>query len=322
MLIHKSYGKQVTDASYFDKGNMLEVLLSNENLFPQIFTVLNSDKPDPSSKAYKVIHKFIDDNPDLPDLHNSEEYLLELCNQEEIGGKTWKDERKLKAIYKYLPYYQELQRAKDKIIVDPNDYDEANTCATIMKEHEHTRDIIQSISHHQTIVEGEINDVLCKGLLDGLLVNDTEVPIKINEYTLNPKSIAIIDFKSVYGSTNNFDYNLITQRYDLQASFYTELTMQTFPEYTVQDFLFIVGSMNPTYNIPVIRQVTPRMFLGGKYGWDRDYNPCNRFDTNKFKLGFMDGLDIYKHHVEQEQWEMSPHIFTNKGFIKTELHEA
>jgi len=243
MLINKNYGKEVKDAAYFDKGNMLEVLLSDEDLF-------------------------------------------------------------------------------DKIIVDPSDYNEASLCAEVMKTHEHTKDIIENTVHHQTIVEGQIAGVVCKGLLDGLLINDTQVPIHIGGYKLKPKHLSIIDFKSVYGSTNKFDYNIISQRYDIQAGFYKELTEQTFPDYTVQDFLFVAGSMNPTYNIPVVRQVTDKMLLGAKYGWDRDYNPCNRFSTNKFKLGYMDGIDIYKEHLEQAQWEMSPHIFTNKGFIKNELHEA
>lgn len=205
---------------------------------------------------------YIDGNLD-PNLELNVEQVCEIADELGLFGGV-KDHDKRIAKFNIDVFWNYLKSRKDaigKTILSIDIKGEAEESIEIIKGHEKTKDVFylsgdeEGINQMQLI--GSIRGVLTKVMLDRVVINH------------RVRTIAAYDLKCTDMRQVNFPYWFIKMKYYLQASLYNAmLTMwaaENYPEYTVEQFRFIVYSRSDKY--PFIWKVSDSMLENGLFGY-------------------------------------------------------
>jgi len=193
----------------------------------------------------------------------AEEVILDLVKELNLFGSI-KDESKIIAKFDTDLFWNYIQTKIDSIgktVLSISIKSEAEEALLIIKSHEKTKDIFYLSGDEEGInqmqLTGSIRGVLTKVMLDRVVINH------------KTKTIAAYDLKCTDMRQVNFPYWFIKMKYYLQASLYNAmLTMwaaENYPEYTVEQFRFIVYSRSDKF--PFIWKVSDSMLENGLFGY-------------------------------------------------------
>lgn len=204
-------------------------------------------------------------------------------------------------------YYDLLLEIKNtgKTLISYDFYMKVKATAENLKNHTFTKKYFDKNSKYKILFQVpllfKVDDIECKCLLDLLIIDDEN------------KKIYPLDLKSTGDYVNNFKSNFIKWNYYLQASFYTEGVIQNYPDYSVDNFKFIVIS-SLEINKPLIYKCSDNDLLCGKKGG-------KLLPFNKKIKGYEELIRDYKWHIENDLWEYPREIYENEGEVELDIFE-
>lgn len=241
------------------KGNLLDTVVTNFQLFDQLYYVEDFKRPtDEVTKIFQ--HGFKNRATDNFDT----DFLLDIVKAFNYQAK-WKNETLVeKVIVPNKDYWDALLRAEGKIVITPEEKAEALLIKDILLGNPNFDWIFKETFTEEPIfqkplyytlrfpIDGEIASFDVKGLPD----------IMVFDYT--NKLIKIVDLKKTGVSRAEFPYIAKKFRYDLQSSFYKELVQKCYPDYEVEGSYWLVVPNN--INKPYLHKVSEFDYEVGKWG--------------------------------------------------------
>lgn len=259
-------------STYLDRGQALDLLVSSGSIkFDEVYT----EEPVPPTRGdrYKIIKAYLD-GQDYEAVHESckikasAQDIINCIDLEPAWGR-------------YAKKYKQILE-EGKIMLTPEDKTKVYNAYVKLLKDAHTRELIHSLEHeYQIALYGEIDGVLCKGLIDILKVD------KVN------KEITPYDLKTTSDYTLDFPRSYYKYRYDIQGAFYQELIRLNYPDYKVNNFRFIVVSLEKN-DQPYIFEMSDEELFGARNG-------KTRFD--KYYKGYRDLIEDYKYHKKTGNWD-------------------
>lgn len=336
-----NYAKKQSDA--MDLGSLVDCKITTPEEFEAQFAVIPNKPGDKPKQIVDHIFETGQANAGFGAL--DKEYLFSLMNMFEYRTtyKDLRDERRFEFFKNdVFNYYTERLANKVKTIVDESDVELADRIATSIKNGRFTapfHNLPFGIKvHNQVVITWTTTGLACKALLDRVLENTTDNPIPIGSYVLPGKSVIIIDYKTMQGKVSRFSKQMWKYRYDIQGSFYSYGTNQWIahnkPDVSLADFFFIVESTTSP-GTPMVYRLSDIDKEIGRWGATKTYEgwiPAgfpNRTDFDRLAndfdldvLGWEQALNLYKWHLENEEWEYSMSTVLSNGIVETKQYET
>ena len=198
-------------------------------------------------------------------------------------------------------YHDFLQMAEGKKIISYEMYKDVLKAINTLKIHDFTSVYFNEPREgveikYQVPILFKVDGNECKALLDVLVIDHEK------------KLIYPIDLKSTGEYINMFPSSFLKWKYYLQASFYSYGVKQLYPDYTVDNFKFIVISSQQLTK-PLVYTCTDEDLLVGEKGG------LNRF-TNKKVKGWRQLYEDYLWHLNNDLWEYPKEVYENNGEIE------
>lgn len=194
-------------------------------------------------------------------------------------------------------YINALYESKNKTVLSPRTYEDAIEAIRILKTHDKTRDIFNPSSDIEAI-----DQLKLQGDVDGQEVKIMMDRLHINHKT---KTITPYDLKCTDIRLQSFLFIFMKMKYYLQSSLYsyilTQWAKETYPDYVVEEFRFVVYSRSDKY--PAIWVVSDTWLNKGFYGFT-DYK------NSKVK-GVKELLNDYYYYMETNQFEIERDFIEN-----------
>ena len=210
-------------------------------------------------------------------------------------------------------YYNTLMNKPEGILVSQDLYDRAVAMAEALLTDERCSKYIVPGSFEnsdylfQFPIYWQFNGILCKSLLDNLIVDHEN------------KTIQPIDIKTTGDGVYDFSYSFIKWRYYIQASFYTYAVEywkssldasemyqgKNISDYLVLPFKFIVASKMFISEPPLVWTVDQETLQMGAHG--------TTLATGRKIKGFIELLEELKWHKETNSWEHKKEVYQQGG---------
>ena len=225
----------------------------------------------------------------------------------EIGyGQSWKPETLVKKVVDQGGnYLKKLWETVGYKIITQDEYNEAMLIIDMLKYHPFTEHILNVKGNKDYEVFSQeplfatIGGIKYKGLLDHLIVNHKD------------KQVYPYDLKTT--SSNKFASDVVKYRYYLQAALYRDLVEQNYPQYTIDNFTFIVARRG-NINNPLLYECTDGDI---KMGRDGGVNP----NTGKWIKGYKQLAEEYYWHQKHDKWDDPKEIYDKNGVITLDLFQ-
>lgn len=224
---------------------------------------------------------------------------------------NWKPETKIKKISEEGEmYWFELCESEGKNILSIEQYSKIMSIITQLITHEYTKELFVHDAHedayYQMPIYFEVEGVLCKALLDMVIVNH------------ETKEVIPYDIKTIGDYTKFFDYQSFKRRYDIQAAWYSEGLYQwminNYPDYNLCTFRFIVASTTQKCD-PLVFTTTVSFLNAGKFGFMKEQtyfvNGEEVYADAVYK-GWKQLIEEYKWH-EENSWSCDYEAFHHNG---------
>jgi len=273
-------------------GDLLDTLLLQPEELDNKFYFKPIEKPKPQLQdlADFIINKY-NKNP-------ANEEILELSKDLNLFGRQ-KDETRLKTfdVDEFWNYIEAKREANGKTVFSPKTLDDANTAIAILKTHEKTSHLFKESDDIEHIDQLKlctiIDDMEVKGMLDKVILNHKE------------KIITPYDLKATDVKQRSFPYIFNKMKYYLQSSLYHRMIVdwakEYYPDYTVEEFKFIVYSRADRY--PFVWVVSDSVLNNGFYGYT-DYK------EKKIK-GVVELLTEYYYYMNSENFIIEKEFVEN-----------
>lgn len=197
-----------------------------------------------------------------PRLDEFKDLVLESCNNHSYQS-NWKDETRVNKILENYSYWEELVESNGKTILTTEDKRLIDEITTNFLNSDSTNKYFTTFADdieilNQLHIDFQIDDVECKALLDGVIVNHFD------------KTLQPYDIKTIGDKVINFPKSLRRHNYQIQAAWYTEALNQwkknsKFEKYKILNFDFLVEStVEPGY--PMVFTCDDELLYIGKYG--------------------------------------------------------
>jgi hypothetical protein len=320
-------------------GSAVDVLLLTPSVFDDLFYVMREEYP--SDTVVKVIdetHKLmilneLEANEDLSTFKQQIWDALELIpyHDNRKNEDCEDDFRVNKIIREGSAFWKALIKSEGKTQISPEEKANAEEIVLSLQSHPHTIDyFINDEDHIQTLYQVPIyfehKTVPCRALLDMIIINH-------KDKTLQP-----IDLKTMGDSTGMFKTSAKRYRYDIQAAWYNlalrffrlketvpyGLGERSLTDYRILPFKFIVESTKYP-GCPLVYSCTLQDMIGGRFGFDKEqtiaYTEGERtVVANNYRIeGFEKGVELYKWHMEHDEWEYDRKVIENNGHLPLEL---
>ena len=199
-------------------------------------------------------------------------------------------------------YFLDLKNAGTRTVLDMTEYDLILNVVNSLSTNTATADYFKTNQpegikiYNQFGIVFMYRDVLCKALLDMVVINEID------------KTITPVDLKTTSKPTYDFDKAVRERRYDVQAAWYTLALEElikvdpNFMGYTILPFKFIAESTT-TPGMPLVLTCDEELLNIGRYGELEGYVGNSDGTQNEliFKreiLGFEQMLHLYLHYEE------------------------
>ena len=281
-------------AKHFLIGGGVDTLLTDFNSFDNKYISFSGKVA--GDKADLVLRKLVEYSLDLETI--SDDYLQNVCHIE--GFYTnWKGASHRKELLKNKEYFEFLQKANGKVILDTKSYDAIFKTYYRIINGKYTKPFIDNMCNNsklrvypQFALVANIMGIQYKGLLDYCIFND------------ETSTITIVDAKTLWKHSNQFPKQYEWLRYGLQAAGYYLLVKELFPLYQNVEYKFIVESTNEKLTSPVIYEVSPELMFEELYG-----------NTDKRKIGFSELISTYLFHNYTDEWIYDKNVIDSNGII-------
>lgn len=303
---------KVYDNSGIRFGSLADILLLSSGEFEDDYhiTKFTSNFPKTAQQLFDIVSEKIkeDDEFTEDDIINESEKFVKLCLDiisEEKLWSTTKDEEKLKKHFLNDEFKGSLIDsiiAKTKKLVSTEDYMKAQLMAKVIREHEFTKDFINSddLSKKQVlfqtaiIYDDEGNKFKC--LIDIILIDHES------------KTARVIDYKTGALPKEDFTFTFFKFRYDLQGALYTKalnefLQQKGFKDYTILNPVFLYTCVSePEAPLPVIvsKDIIDSAFKGFISRTGRVYKGISQL------------VDEILWHRKHDKYEYSKQVYERK----------
>lgn len=198
-------------------------------------------------------------------------------------------------------YYNFLVQSEGKQVISYEMYMKVLDAISTLKSHPFTEVYFDKPRKgieikYQVPLLFKIDDSEGKCLLDILVIDHEK------------KIIYPLDLKSMGDYVNTFPASFMKWNYYLQASFYTYGLKQLYPDYTIDNFKFIVIS-SLQLNKPLIYKCSDEDLLVGELGG------VNKITNKKIK-GWRQLYEDYLWHLNNNLWEYPREVYENNGEVE------
>lgn len=208
-----------------------------------------------------------------------------------------------------------LSYCEDKIRLTEEQSEIAFKVATSLSLHPHTTDYFHLKDgvrvETQVAIYFNYRGESCKALLDMIIFNDSDKDYESGLLKIPARSLLPIDIKTTGEYTTNFASAVKRYRYDIQGAWYTLACKKAFPGYNVLPFKFLVESTKAV-GCPLVYIMSENDLHVGQWGYSKSYSyPV---------YGFEKGIDDFKWHSKNNEWNYSREIFESKGHIELDTY--
>lgn len=277
-------------------GSLVDCLLTAPEEFDDRFYVADIDKF--SDTIRKIVERIYLEHTDFTDqiCEIQEDLLINILNEENYQS-NWKDKTRIdKIIDLGQDYYTVLKYSTGKIVISPQEFQEAQQCVQTLKTHPFTYQIFECNEDeemfYQLKFKTEIGGIKTRIMMD---------LIKCNHKT---KRIKPFDLKTSGKSEEKFEESYENWCYWIQSPKYKRVLENVlgeddyFKDFIVEDFKFIV--INKTNLCPLV--------------WD-DYDPkAVKFAIfRKYGVTWMSLLQDANWHLQNGKFDYSRKSYENNG---------
>jgi len=280
ILIHpKLYKHQEEreEKSYFTFGQLVEdILLMSQEEVDAKYVICDVDMP--TDKVKEVIEALYAARG-VADFDSIEPALVEEIRME-VGYQTkWKAETAYNKI-KLLgsDYLNFIASAGDRIIIDQEDYDKAQSLAIMVETNPNTAKYLSKDNKFKHVVTFKHKGFDCKGEIDIVHIDH------------EAKTIRVVDIKTT-SQFLAFKSSILRYRYDFQLAFYTMALMEEqLPNYSILEPQLLVLDSNGFFSPEVY--TVPANF--------------DSFEVNgRTYKGVSDAFDLLTYHTTNDEWDYS-----------------
>jgi len=299
---------------HFRIGGAIDSILTSPSTFSEEYHVSYKERPS------GLMGIFIDALPlDLTEESDTEEYREAYdasgyrVSIESIIKKLWK-------VDKYKDYYISRKNGQGKSILSYDEWEEVLHCKDyILNNPFCSRYFINNESAveliHQVPIYFQMEETMCKGLLDGVLIDH------------NKKKIIPFDLKTIGRSIFTFPNSYLRYGYYLQGAFYRkglEVLIKDKGEGYIDHSEFPLISEIEDYDIDYMKFIVTE-----KKAYHS--NPARIFNTSEkdYKIGLKGGyssnskyykgieqlLDDYKWHLKTNDWDLPKALIESEGEV-------
>lgn len=318
-------------------GSLVDTMLTMPEHLNDLYHVMDTV---PGEKPKKIVDEMFEvytANPEIMvPLNQVSNWLVELMDRYEYRGNITDVTKRIAALTKDCEaYYNERLSSFGKTIVSSDDMELASLVKSNIQTGRFTAPfhyVNNALEvHHQVVKTFTVSGIAGKIMIDKLIVNKSDDPIMLGSYVLPGKHVLAIDYKTMSGSTLNFESQMWRFKYHIQGAFYShglsEWLRVNQPEYQVADFAFIVESTTSPGR-PIIYVMSDKDKMIGRWGAVKvngnyvcaligeQYDKVAA-DYTLDVLGFEQAIHLYKWHHEYDEWEYPREIIENNGVITT-----
>ena len=312
----RNYNLSLCDSTVIGSG--VDCKITTPEYWDTEFIIWDKKKPSDSIiKLFSFLNKGHEeeDLKYLPDHKERIKEYLENIKYDGFGKSRGTFDKVMIALYKEESFWDFLQKAKGKSILDPQRLHIINHATDVLLNHRFTKEILEYKCQNQVWLELDYKGIEVKGLLDRVLINDSDYDHVFQNGLMVPAhSITVLDIKTGRYRPENINRYMDEWRVDIQLAFYTMLAKSHYKDYYVNNPL-IVYTQNSTFtNYPVIKELTDWELNGGQFGMKGE-NVLSSYSelSNVFsKYGFEQCIEIYKYYLENG-WDIDWQINMNNG---------
>ena len=295
----RSLQNEKKESTAMNNGSLVDVLLTNPDAFEDEFYIMQENKL--TASTLTLFNELINRAPKFSKKKVEKELykiIVDLKLWSSITKPNLIDEKvRNKELWSNI---EDHYKSGGKSKIYKKDFEAANELVSSLKNHSFTHKYFNSSETteimYQVPIVFEYEGVKYKILLDGLLIDSWS------------KTITPFDLKTSEESAYAFPSKILRWRYDIQAALYSRgakvFFEANFPNFTMKDFTFVVGSFNSPSN-PLVYNAKG-ILEQGEYGGTVHDRPVR---------GFKQLTENYLWHLDTNQWEYPKEIYENNGVI-------
>lgn len=293
-------------ADHFILGSLVDYTLLTPGLMKAAFHICNDDKLSETVRniinlAYRMTKPSgnITNNLKLEDISVA---LLQAAKEQGYGG-DWPDKTILTKLTseKCSLYFDNIVQSNGKLLVNFNMFALSQQIVKKLKNDPFIKDKLTGQTKDeyiipQLVLQGVIGGIKVKGMLDYVLIDPVAKTIK-------PKDV------KTCRNVKEFIKSYVEYGYYLQGSFYSALLKQNYPDYTIDNFEFIVASTS-------LNEAPESFIMSGQDLYAGQYGGDHRFGSVK---GFEAIIEDYKWHLEHNSWDHKRNYYLSNGTNKLNI---
>lgn len=280
-------------------GSAVDCIMTSPEEFDDRFYVADIDRfSDAIRKIVEDIYGFVENVKENDDSLDSLDDLILLNSLDKFEYQTkWKTETRIKKLIELgSDYFTVLKYSTGKIVISPQEFQEAQQCVNTLRTHPWTYQIFECNEDeeifYQLKFKTEILGINCKCMFDIIKANHKN------------KTIEPLDLKTTGAGEEDFEQSFIKWNYWCQSGLYSDILMKTmmsdktFVGYDLLPFKFIVINKN---------NLTPLIWSVGDYGILQS--------EIKEKLGvtYLSLLKDANWHLQNGKFDYSRKSYENNG---------
>lgn len=317
-------------------GSAIDCILTTPEQFNEEFAVSYKERPGGNMGIFiDALPLCLDDESDVEEYREAYDKAGYKLSIETVIKQLW-------ALEKYRDYYLSRKNAKGKTIVSYDEYEEVLHCKEYLLGNPYTRRYFLNTNkneklYHQVPIYFDImlkdlvtsdsdfysEDMECKALLDGILINHEEKYLQ--PFDLKTTGRSVLGFRNAYVY---FGYYLQAAFYDLavRKSLYKnsegklvaawfgvldQLQDYDLTTYEIRPMQFVVSEKKTSMSNPArIFQCSESDILAGVLGGE--YN-------GEYYPGFVELIEAYLYHKNTNYWDMPKKLLDNEGVVNLDI---
>jgi len=317
----RNYNLSLSDSTVIGSG--VDCKITTPEYWDQEFIIWDKKKPSDSIIevfSYLIEQEKLTDREIYPLLsfgRGITEYL-ENVKYEGFGKSRGTYAKALAKLQEWEDYWFFLQKSQGKSILDPQRLSTINHATDVLQNHRFTKDIFEYKCENQVWLELTYRGIEVKGLLDRVLINDTNQDhVFQNGLMIPARSITVLDIKTGRYRPENVTKYMNEWRIDIQLAFYNMLAKRNYyKDYYVNNPLIVYTQNSTLTNYPVVKELTNIELNGGQFGMKGEsvLSSYSELSNDFSKYGFEQCIDIYKYYVENGR-DIDWQVNMNNGLI-------
>ena len=281
-------------------GSLVDCILTAPEEFDDRFYVADIDKF--SATIRTIVELLYQSFPDVNDINECiDEYMLETINT--VGYQSgWKDDTRIKKIKELgADYFSVLKYSQNKIVVSPQEFQEAQQCVMTLKTHPFTYEIFDCNEDEEIFYQLKF-----KTIIDGVPFRFMMDICKVNH---KKRTIRPIDLKTSGKSSELFEKSFLDWCYWIQGGSYSyglnKIISENdyFKNFEILPFQFLVINKNDL--CPLI--------------WEMNDSDTIKFTVENYGCNWRGLLNSANWHLQNGKFDYSRKSYENNGINLIEL---